>query len=456
MRIYNAGYTKLFMSICGYELNESHIQIDKLKQQYYSFDKVVVPIISNFTKEKKYKLKEIRDNAIMNGCNTLLFEIEEYLDPNISVSHDYAYDSLHNTNYSFITNDHEIAYSALLTLLGLEIDGKDKIIVYEVAKPNEFCVFDLVDFNFDKITDTSFLQLNEPIEQSFLQYLSLFWIYSQSEVYEKVRNITSKIRYETFNDFKSKGLIAELNILKSIRVKSPPPKVFFNLSKSDDYKTIYNYLDSHDPSYIKKIHPRYSLEYILSIEAYKNNSALNSIVSQSIHFKSRVFLKSALIVKKMTSEENFDDYSSVIIGYTKFFENEINVTLVQKIREHLGIDMPDYYLRHYPRHGYFIVRGEKNLNVDFNRGNRRTGKYIPPGLGQSLLSFKTIMYDLNLDINEEQFVELGLQLNNIRNRVAHPEITSKEDLRVTERLLRKLDTINIFEELIEIKQEIEP
>ena len=50
------------------------------------------------------------------------------------------------------------------------------------------------------------------------------------------------------------------------------------------------------------------------------------------------------------------DYSPSVIGYTKFFEKIINISIVQLIRKEVGIEMPTYFLQYCQLKGEYVVK----------------------------------------------------------------------------------------------------
>lgn len=85
------------------------------------------------------------------------------------------------------------------------------------------------------------------------------------------------------------------------------------------------------------------------------------------------------------------DFTPGLICMAKGFEREMNLSVVQWVRQRLGVSLPDYYDR--PQQGIVaqftpsrdVVGGPmKGTKIDFNV--RRGRKWLPPGLGQSELA----------------------------------------------------------------------
>lgn len=169
--------------------------------------------------------------------------------------------------------------------------------------------------------------------------------------------------------------------------------------------------------------------------------------------------------KEMNSEQKFEfniDYSSVGICMSKFFENEINLSIVHWIRKILGIDLPRYYERFQPSKDV-IYRGQgMDRSVDFNSGSQRNFKWYPPALGQSHTAFKAILNDPYYKgrfeyINESsinQFLNDWNSLKEIRNRCAHAESIDKQTLNDLIKILNSLNKQRIFKTTYEMKKQL--
>ena len=126
------------------------------------------------------------------------------------------------------------------------------------------------------------------------------------------------------------------------------------------------------------------------------------------------------------------DLSSLGLYLCKCVEQEINSTIVQLIREFIGIEMPRYYCRRdssLPRSQSFIDTGRNGVShrVYFNDYrdvfNHNILKTIP--LGESLEAFKAIQED-DPDcfcdypvLGDIKFIETWRYISRLRNEMAH-------------------------------------
>lgn len=78
------------------------------------------------------------------------------------------------------------------------------------------------------------------------------------------------------------------------------------------------------------------------------------------------------------------DYSVITLPLTKFFENEINHSILQLIRKYNDIPMPEYYYKHF-RTQEPIFFGKTDLN------SKCDGRMIWPALGQTLYIWGIMM-----------------------------------------------------------------
>ena len=202
---------------------------------------------------------------------------------------------------------------------------------------------------------------------------------------------------------------------------------------------------------IRQLYPETDEDELKSIKSSELDIKLSAITRiEGLEYESKIFLKSANMVYSMfLLEKDIEeiDYSPVAIGYTKFFEKEINVSVVQSIRKELGVPMPIYFNKYYPDQEKYEI----NINNKFK--NIKTWNYLAPGLGQTFHALE-IEFD-KIDGDKKKLNELlykGRKLNNIRNRAAHPELIGKEDIDEIRDIILSLYLNKIFDELITTKK----
>jgi hypothetical protein len=83
----------------------------------------------------------------------------------------------------------------------------------------------------------------------------------------------------------------------------------------------------------------------------------------------------------------------------------------------------------------------------------KTGNYLATGLGQNFHALKQLINEFDGDLNKlNKSLRKGRQLNSIRNRTAHPELITKDDLNKIREIIIKLHLNAVFDELISYKR----
>lgn len=126
------------------------------------------------------------------------------------------------------------------------------------------------------------------------------------------------------------------------------------------------------------------------------------------------------------------DYTVLCSLMHKIFETEINASVLQLMRQHINIPMPEFYDRFFPDRKDCYV-GNINLNR-YLKGN--PVKYVSPGLGSACTAYRILMEKAEFceslsgyGINEESVGRLHFLWNeifNIRNLEAHCQIITEE------------------------------
>ena len=157
--------------------------------------------------------------------------------------------------------------------------------------------------------------------------------------------------------------------------------------------------------------------------------------------------------------DSFLDHSPGIICLAKVFEKEINLSVVHWIRKELGISLPEYFNKPQPRvrAEFSPVKGGKK--IDFN--TERSGKWIPPGIGQSEIVCKEMSssaireyfsrgwFRSNWDLLLTRWQEIRKE----RNSAAHTEVATIQSLLAVRDALGDLSKHGIFEVLYRMKME---
>lgn len=473
-RPYIPYYDILFFSLVG-ELKMEHPLVQKLINNYERFNQVAFPIVFDYKIAEKYLFtKSYRHSLEEANIALYIFDVRVYQDAHFEET---FYQSHHfeetppssflnsNTNFSRPSRHLDASASALSYLLGIPIDGLNKLILINKNDLNTLKIIPLdhklIELDFTDLNSiiAPEVVLDEPFHNYVAQFLSLRWTKSKMEKNKPIKQCAEKIRTQLYQRYKIEDP-SIFNILKLAELGPKSWEVLYRLrspteeeekimpiifSKShDELLSIYPNLDESDFEYIKRTAVERKLNELSKLEG--------------LEYESKIFLKSANTVYSMLIlEEEMEemDYSPVAIGYTKFFEKEINVSIVQSIRKDLGILMPTYFNKYYPSNEIYEIKINDVFKVDYNMKNMKTGSYLAPGLGQT---FRALEIEINkIDGDKNKLNELlykGRKLNNIRNRAAHPELIDKEDVDNIRDILIKLYLYRIFDELINTKKKL--
>ena len=460
-RIYNPGYDKLIFSLINRFSGEQTHEILMLKEKYNQYKYLGFPIIYNYKLLNDIILSgSFRVIAEENDIGIFIFETVKYFDPPGESIFD-VFPNLSNTNYAFRTHDQEITGSALSSILNIEVDGIDKFVFWKKDNLNELIIIPLNEFNsgFDMNIIIQSYHHNsrhkvENILTLLAEYLSLHWKNSKMVENEALRVTSKSIRDELFKrcyDTKNQDII---NLLKIVEYRKPFVLYKRRLPDEEELKirelTLIQPLDQ-----IHKKYPEYDMDILKQFKSIEINNKLRKLENETnIDYRAKIFLKSANMINNLFDDEEID-FSAVTIGYSKFFEREINLSIVQLIRKELGINMPNYYETYCDRSGQYIVQIGDDFKVNFNMQDRSNGKYLPPGLGQSLICYNTMADRLSNYISKyNELIKEGKKLNSIRNKSAHPDLINKEDVKRIKEILLQLYLNGILEQMFNTKVQL--
>jgi hypothetical protein len=148
------------------------------------------------------------------------------------------------------------------------------------------------------------------------------------------------------------------------------------------------------------------------------------------------------------------DFTPGIICLAKVFEKEANLSVVHWIRKELGISLPAYFNKHQPHFRAKLTPSfPGGREIDFNA--KRTGKWLPPGIGQSEIACKELSKSkLPQGWDNSSW---GLLLANWqkirekRNEAAHIEMVDESSLVTVKNSLMTLSMSRIFEKFYQMK-----
>jgi len=211
-----------------------------------------------------------------------------------------------------------------------------------------------------------------------------------------------------------------------------------------------------------------SMKICLLLSNVKSNRPLDHIPFDKNNFDNESYsmLKTAYRVSNLlTAERNNNeiiknvpdeilDYTPGIVCFSKVFEKEINLSIVQWIRKYLGIDLPEYFNRLQPgKTAEYTPNIERGWPINFNSG-RNFLSY--PGIGQSEHVFNDLYQFLLNEINwnERNCNELRnfwSRIRAIRNNSCHVNLMSDIDLRNIKTCMIGLEERNVFRKLNELR-----
>ena len=191
----------------------------------------------------------------------------------------------------------------------------------------------------------------------------------------------------------------------------------------------------------------------LNTRPRQNLANFISINVTDLEVDSRLILKTAHMVNDflMNSSTQMIDYTPVAICLAKVFEREINLSVVHWIRQHLGVDLPDYFNR-YQNSVNAMFCPPKGRRIDFNRSGQQ-GKWNPPAIGESQIAYGLMAEDMNHWLNQPQdFLGHWDTIRQVRNKAAHTQFVGIDSVQTIQNTLNQLARNDIFQTLFEMKQ----
>lgn len=153
------------------------------------------------------------------------------------------------------------------------------------------------------------------------------------------------------------------------------------------------------------------------------------------------------------------DYAPSLICFAKAFENEMNLSLVQLLRERNGIEMPYYFCRHKPGHSatLSLPNGQR---IDLNARNQQGG-WHPPGLGQSEAAcLQGAAVSPLEEFSADARAMLGRQwpiIRRHRNEAAHPTaVVERQRCAEVMRAIEDLMDAHVFAMTAGLKNKLRP
>ncbi len=466
IRSYIPMYAELFFSLTD-KYEPIKPLFNQFLKKYNSSKSVAFPIIFDQNNAEDLLFESnLRKSLHEQGVSLFIFNMSEFHDiPLISNMNGEEMDFYtSDTNFSFIPLHQDASASALSILLDIPIDGINKMVVIQKDNPDKLIILNMneisEDFLVSNIDDKNSYQIHieKPFYYPISEYLSLQWSGSKLEENKPIKECALEIRTRLYERYKIDDPSA-INIFKMAE-KSPGPSVmFYTELPTEEENSLRKIILWRSYDEIKKLYPSCDKEKYSRTKESEIDRKLREITRlEGLEYESKIFLKSANAVYSMfLQEKDLEelDYSPVAIGYTKFFEKEINVSIVQSIRKDLGINMPEFFNKYCPIRGTYELKINDKFKIDYNMKNMRTGSYLAPGLGQTFHALEAEIGNVEGESNKlNELLSKGRKLNTIRNRAAHPELISKDDLDKIRDIILKLYLHKVFDDLIATKKKL--
>ena len=197
--------------------------------------------------------------------------------------------------------------------------------------------------------------------------------------------------------------------------------------------------------------------FLKSLYYLKNNNRLLEQETQIIVSTTEAVYR---IFQEMEGHKILD-FSPLVLGFSKIFEIEINLSIVHWIRKHLNIEMPDYYKKFKPSCETAFIVPDKIIvtnpkPIDFNM--HKGAKWLAPGLGQSELIIRSlhrnnVLIESFSDSEELSLIRDWSPIRESRNRAAHSEVMNARDLDNVACKMNALIESNNLKKILFLKQQ---
>ena len=151
------------------------------------------------------------------------------------------------------------------------------------------------------------------------------------------------------------------------------------------------------------------------------------------------------------------DFSTLSSCLGNMFENELSNSIVQKMRQCMGIPMPEFFGEYYPGMGSFIVLTGNNHQVNLNQCNRNQDLWIAPTIGDARAAYECLRRQptsISLPNINYKRQELWRNLNLGRNAASHRLPVDREGFQNTFTNFSKFLDGGFFSQLVRIKRQL--
>ncbi len=159
--------------------------------------------------------------------------------------------------------------------------------------------------------------------------------------------------------------------------------------------------------------------------------------------------------KNINGESEYD-FTASAICFSKVFEKEINLSQVHWIRKKLGIELPSYFNRYQPYKKAIYSKGTSSKKIDFNKKDRWSSRWLPPGMGESRICWEDILKtDVPIGWTKDELNDLNnrwWEIAKMRNKSAHSELIGWEMVEKLIKHFEHMEERQYFKLLSEMKQ----
>jgi hypothetical protein len=374
-----------------------------------------------------------------------------------------------NPENTVTTEDSTASAYAFARALKVPIESLPCIIVTHDLKSKEFLLIPTSeDVLIDQLKDLGFYAERklDNNDKDVLKKIKESNIFKQDVSSIKLTNALLEALFSSYsfiiaskNKNSDEYQIAKINIIDSVKdLKKEIDKIKKIINKNNEAQYVH---------YEKLDELTINLASALSVMSPQSTPKpfidLNLLETESRYIL-RTAIKISSILRRNPNNifgENINeiDYTPGIICFSKVYERETNLSIIQWIRSKLGIEMPDYYNQYkknftpkYPPS--FYIDGKP---VDFN--SKRKGLWSPPGIGQSEIVFNNIYREFASKFKwDDETCNILLRCWNVirqeRNKAAHTLLMSKTSLIETTEAIKTLNDKGIFQKYAEIKKKL--
>jgi len=363
------------------------------------------------------------------------------------------------------STDRSLTVTAIANALEIPIEKLPCIIITNNFQSNDFFWF-----------STNHHSISEQLgELGFIADRTIIKDQLTIPINDLFRQISDRLNFSSSKGYQSlsENLARNLSTILSFIVTADPniDSYLRNLARKQAGTTIRDLYTLLQQQKIHDGEPTYQFEHI-AIEIINALALLNAKSPDNLHrflpipkehleHESYLILKTAYKVYELLETEQpedvdevldvldeTDDWSPGVIGLSKVFEKEVNLSVVHWLRNEKGIEMPNYFNQPKPRFQAQI--GRANLNA-----THEDGRWRAPGIGQSEFAFRRfIEHSLppSWDLARANFLLNHWEaIRKSRNNAAHDQLVKEDKVQRVLDSLRTLTTHNYFEHFYRLK-----